>query len=516
MRAWLTASLCSLALLAAGCSLGNVSPAECTADTQCAAAFGAGSTCDKGTGYCSASSGCQSGHDCRKLQGGGACVEGACVDTAPKDAACSTAYPEGILDKKLVGKDAPLLIGSIFSLSAAHDQALTESIKLAVSEMNQNPVVGISQVGVVFCDNVAPGDVDADKHAIDYLAGTLGVPYIVGPLTSGDSLKLLAEMIEKKYPSVIISPSATSPALSFAQKKLASTDAFPLFWRTCPSDELQGLVLARDVIGKIPAIQTVTVLHINDPYGSGFADVFASAFSSDPTAVRLVPYDAAALTDPAQVTALIDAADKKGSDAVLLIALHGSVALQLITAMQGKSIASKPFFFTDGVKDADLVDPAVPTWIKTILANAQGTAPAPPTSQLLGTFTQHLAAFAPSIDLSTSFLPHAYDATYVGGFGVLWAMQGGTSTNWDGRDVATGMSKLSPPPANQTLFPLNGQNAWISAPGPLADPGYIDVAGTSGDLDFNPTKGEAPGPVEVWKIVSGAYTTVATFQPTEP
>jgi ABC-type branched-subunit amino acid transport system substrate-binding protein len=442
-------------------------------------------------------------------------VEGACVDTAPKDAACSTTYPEGILDKKLVGKDAPLLIGSIFSLGAAHDQALTESIKMAVSEMNQNPVPGVSEVGVVFCDNVAPGNVDADNHAIDYLAGTLGVPYIVGPLTSGDSLKLLTEMIDKKYPSVIISPSATSPALSTAQKKLASTDKYPLFWRTCPSDELQGVVLARDVIGKITTIKTVTVLHVNDPYGSGFADVFATAFSTDPTAVRLVPYDEKGLADPATLSALIDTADKKGSDAVLIIALHGKVALQLITAMQSKSIASKPFFFTDGVKDSDLVDPAVAPWIKTILAAAQGTAPAPPTSQLLGTFTQHLAAFAPTIDLSTSFLPHAYDATYVGGFGVLWAMQGGTSTSWDGRDVATGMTKLSPPPTGQTPLPLNGQNAWISAAGQLADPGYLDLAGTSGNLDFNPTKGEAPGPVEVWQIVSGAYSTVATYQPTE-
>jgi hypothetical protein len=94
-------------------------------------------------------------------------------------------------------------------------------------------------------------------------------------------------------------------------------------------------------------------------------------------------------------------------------------------------------------------------------------------------------------------------------------MQGGTSTSWDGRDVATGMTKLSPPPAGQTPLPLNGQNAWISAAGQLADPGFLDLAGTSGNLDFNPSKGEAPGPVEVWSIVNGAYTTVATYQPTE-
>ncbi len=53
---------------AAACSLGNVAHDDCTTDTQCAAAFGAGSRCQ--TGFCTeaTSPGCQKtgadGHAC--------------------------------------------------------------------------------------------------------------------------------------------------------------------------------------------------------------------------------------------------------------------------------------------------------------------------------------------------------------------------------------------------------------------------------------------------------------------
>ena len=70
------ALLGSLGVLAAGCSLGNLSHDDCTDDAQCGALFGLGSTCAEG--FCSDAASCNTGHECRKAAGGGACVMGAC------------------------------------------------------------------------------------------------------------------------------------------------------------------------------------------------------------------------------------------------------------------------------------------------------------------------------------------------------------------------------------------------------------------------------------------------------
>jgi hypothetical protein len=74
---------------AAACSLGNVAHEDCTTDTQCAAAFGAGSRCE--TGFCTeaTSPGCQkTGADGRACFG---CTPKVTRDfeTACTDATCA-------------------------------------------------------------------------------------------------------------------------------------------------------------------------------------------------------------------------------------------------------------------------------------------------------------------------------------------------------------------------------------------------------------------------------------------
>ena len=276
----------ALACLVLGCSLGNVKENDCTSDTECASAFGPGSACQ--AGYCTAVATCTTGHDCREHAGGGACVDGVCQATFPTDPACTQFMePPDLLKQPASGPNAPLVIGGIFSLAAPHDQALTDPIRLAVREINKNGGLNNGQqIGVVFCDNGGPGDKatgttrDAlDAHALDYLAGTLGVPYIVGPLTSADAIVLVADLLKNKYPTVLISPSATSTALTMIADKLHPTDPYGLFWRTCPDDSLQAKVLATDVIGAaVPAIGTVTIVYINDAYGVGLATGFQNDF----------------------------------------------------------------------------------------------------------------------------------------------------------------------------------------------------------------------------------------------
>ena len=510
------ASLASLALagVQGGCSLGNIKQSACTGDAECATAFGPGSACQGG--FCTAVATCTTGHDCRKNAGGGACVDGVCQATFPTDPACTKdTEPPDLLSMPASGPQAPLVIGGIFSLAAPHDQALTDPIRLAVREINMNGGLNNGQqIGVVFCDNGGPGDTatgtarDAlDAHALDYLAGTLGVPYIVGPLTSADALELVADVVKNSYPTVLISPSATSTALTMIDDRLTSTQPYGLFWRTCPDDSLQAQVLATDVIGKVvPAIDKVTIVYINDAYGVGLSTGFQNDFGLAKT--TLVQYQATTPNDPAALAELGAPGGAAAGDAVLIIAEHGSVAVQIIEAMGAAdmTVAGKPFFLTDGSMDSALYDKNLPTWVKTLLSKARGTAPASPSGQNYDLFNADLEAEFKIDGTSESFLAEAYDATYVGAYGVVYASKGGPK--YDGVDVAAGLAHL----AKGTSVNI-GSLDWTKGKDGLVTQGSIDIHGTSGPLQFDAKTGEAPGPILIWGVGAKAFTMVTVVQP---
>jgi branched-chain amino acid transport system substrate-binding protein len=493
----------TLGAIAAGCSLGNVSRTDCETNAECESAFGVGSTCSGG--FCSAPEKCETGHDCRKLIGGGACVKNACVNTIPSDACLredEPPEPPDLLSQPLTGADAPVIIGSIFALEADptkfKDKFLTQAVRLAVREINQAGLQGGQKIGVVFCDNggtkntaVGAERQQLDEHAVDFLAGTLGVPYIVGPRTSDDAIKVVNRIKKQGLPTAVISPSATGTSLSVLDDRLSPGDT-GLFWRTCPNDNLQGNVLAQNVLGALTGVSKVTVVYVHDTYGDGLSQVFQSAYGVSKTA--LVPYDETTIGSASVLAKLASDADAKNGDAVLLIAHSGSIALDIIKAMEGLPIATKPFFFTDGSKDAALADPTLPTWIQDILLAAKITAPASPSGQDYDVFRTNLDAEFGVDATSASFLANTYDATYVGAFGLFLASMNGPK--YDGRDVAKGMTMLS----KGTEVHLTGVTGWTSGTGLLAQDGTIDVEGTSGHLDFDPASGEAPGRIGIWSL----------------
>jgi ABC-type branched-subunit amino acid transport system substrate-binding protein len=481
----------------AGCSLTNVAHNGCTSNTECGTVFGAGSKCSDG--YCSEAPTCTTGHDCRKALGGGACVAGHCVTTFPTDLACTLVEPKDLLSQPMTGAGAPLVIGSIFSLDAMHDHALTQAILMGVREINDNGGINNGQkLGVVFCDNGGTKDLTMgtartalSDHALDYLAGTLGVPLILGPLTSGDSVDLVTQLVKKAYPTVILSPSATSTELTDLPDRLHTGDPYGLFWRTCPSDEHQGEVLANDVVSKNAAIKSVTVVYIRDAYGEGLATVFQNTFGVQKT--HLVPYDTATPGDAAAVKTLATTADAFSADATMVISHHGSITIQVLEAMQGLSLATKPFFFTDGSMDTALLDSTLPVAVQSMLTGAQGTAPASLSGQNYTLFATNLLSEFQVDATSVSFLAQAYDAAYVGAYGLVYASKKGT--DYDGLTVAEGLSKLSA----GTSIDL-GSIKWQAGKSALLTDGQIDIEGTSGHLQFDAAKGEAPGAILIWGI----------------
>lgn len=507
-----------IAALPAGCSLGNVSHDACSTDVECATAFGVGSACHDG--YCSDAGKCQTGHDCRKSFGGGACVGGECKLFVPKDDACDIVEPSDLFTRPLAGDGATLVIGAVFAKDDIKNQLTADSVRVAVREIAKNTGVASGQpIGVVVCDNGGPQNMASgddrtkrDEHALDYLAGTLGVPFLVGPRTSSDALAIVAHLVDKKYPTVVISPSATTPALTGVPSRLDMNDPQPLFWRTCPSDALQGQVLATDLVGKDPAIASAAVVYTNDAYGQGLSQVFQKTFGNDKT--TLVPFDASKLGDGASPDQVAAAVKKANPDAVVVVAVAAQDTVLILKALDKASLSGKKYFFTDGSKDAtQLLDPMLSVGVKAMVFKAKGTAPATARDDAtLKQFAASLDAEFPGTDPTQySFLTHAYDATYLGAFGTVYAASKAKGPKYDGRDVAAGMAHLE---AGMKIDV--GPVAWPGAKQTLTSADQIDLVGISGDLDLDPKLGEGPSPIEVWVVSPDgkSFVTQSIYNPT--
>ena len=139
----------------------------------------------------------------------------------------------------------------------------------------------------------------------------------------------------------------------------------------------------------------------------------------------------------------------------------------------------------------------------------QGTAPASPSGQNYNVFNASLMSAFGIGGTSSSFLAQAYDATYVGAYGVVYASKGGSK--YDGIDVANGMAHLE----GGAAIPL-GALQWTTGKTDLVTAGQIAISGTSGPLQFDPKTGEAPGPILVWGISAAqAFTMTTVVQPPE-
>lgn len=111
-------------------------------------------------------------------------------------------------------------------------------------------------------------DAAAASAAAERLITAEGVTAIMGADCSGVTGAIL-QNVARANGVVMISPSATSPALSDAEDD-------GLFFRTAPSDARQGAVLAE--VLKEKGVSSAALTYTNNDYGKGLADSIQSAF----------------------------------------------------------------------------------------------------------------------------------------------------------------------------------------------------------------------------------------------
>jgi branched-chain amino acid transport system substrate-binding protein len=245
-------------------------------------------------------------------------------------------------------------------------------------------------------------DASAAVAVAERLITSDGVDGIMGAMCSGATTAMLTNVAVPNG-MVMISPSATSPALSTVEDN-------GLFFRTAPSDAAQGVVMANVILER--GIDTVAVTYTNNDYGLGLANSFQAAFTAAGGTVTLV---AAHEDERADYSAEVGALAAAGGDALVVAGYVDSGGSGIIRAALDTG-AFDTFVFPDGMVGQALVE--------NFGAEINGSFGQHPGTDSDGAEIYHQMATAAGFDGTSAFSKEAYDAAAL----IMLAMQAAGST----------------------------------------------------------------------------------------
>ncbi|MDY7104441.1 MAG: ABC transporter substrate-binding protein [Actinomycetota bacterium] len=256
--------------------------------------------------------------------------------------------------------DGVLTIGSI--LPETGDLAFLgppEFAGAALAEQDINEAGGVLGNDIVFL----PGDsgdttTDIANQTVDRLLAE-GADVIVGAASSAVSMTVIDKITGAGV--IQFSPANTSPDFTDYEDN-------GLYFRTAPSDRLQGKVLADLAIEE--GATTAAVIYRQESYGTGLANFFQEFYTE---AGGTIPDDAfiAYPVDTENFDAEVDAVVAADPDAIIVIGFDESA--QILTTMNERGVgpADKAVYGVDGNIGgigAELSDPS-------IIAGMRGTEP---------------------------------------------------------------------------------------------------------------------------------------------
>ncbi|MDX9695894.1 MAG: ABC transporter substrate-binding protein [Bacteroidales bacterium] len=167
----------------------------------------------------------------------------------------------------------PIKIGVVGDLTTGREvvENVFFGVKLAAEEINNSGGLTINNVEreiQLIYKNSAGTSEDGIK-IIDELIDE-NVEIIIGPTSSEVAIAMAAKCIEKNI--LMITYSASVPTIS----TLADKD---LIWRTCPSDEFSGMMMARFAADSLQKTRAA-ILYRDDTFGNGMKTVIQSKFHS--------------------------------------------------------------------------------------------------------------------------------------------------------------------------------------------------------------------------------------------
>lgn len=352
--------------------------------------------------------------------------------------------------------DTPLKIGSLLpttgSLAFLGPPEIA-GVDLGIKEVNDAGGVLGKPVEVIHRDS---GDTRTDiaTQSTSALLGQ-GVSAIIGAASSGVSKTVINQITGAGV--IMFSPANTSPDFT-------TWDDKGLYWRTAPSDVLQGKVLGNYMA--TCGAQTVGMIVLNDAYGTGLASNVKSAFEA---AGGVVVAEELFNEGDSQFSSQVDKVIAAQPDAIALITFDQ--AKSIVPLMTGKGVKPTQMFLVDG-NTSDYSKDFEPGTLK----GAQGTIP--------GTFAKEdfknkLLAIDPALK-DYSYAGESYDAVNL----IALAAEAAQSTN--GVDIAAQLKAVSEGGEKCNDFP--------SCVTLLREGKDIDYDGQSGPVTFS----DAGDPTEAY------------------
>jgi len=316
-------------------------------------------------------------------------------------------------------------------------------------------------------------DAAAATAAAERLITSEGVVGIIGATCSGATTAVLNNVVRANG-IVMISPSATSPALSAIEDD-------GLFFRTSPSDARQGEIIAKILSGK--GVKSAALTYTNNDYGKGLADAIQASFEGMGGKITAV---AAHEDGKADYSAEVATLASAGGDILIVAGYLDQGGKGMIQAALDTGAFDK-FMLPDGMVGESLTD--------NFGADIDGSIGTNPGSDSPGASKLADMSKDKGFKGDDPYVPEAYDASAV----LLLAMQSAGST--DSAKYKDHVTKVANAPGEK-IFPGELAKALKI----LAEGGDIDYVGGSDVELIGP--GEAAGNFRESVVKGGKFTTV--------
>lgn len=402
--------------------------------------------------------------------------EDASSDTASDDESSSTA------DAPVAGGEGDFVFGYLFPETgtlAYLGPPQIQALSMAIEDINAAGGVLGSEVPAAIGGDEGDQATVVQASADRILAQNPTA--IIGAAGSGRSL----DVIDRITGADVLQCSGSNTAPTFTDY-----DDNGFYFRTAPSDALQGPVLANTIVND--GWSNVAIVARADDYGRGLADATANALENAGATVALnETYD----PNAQQFDSVIQSVVSANPDAVVIVGFEESVQIIQGLIEQGITPADYGFYGADGMRNPDLgslVDSSNPA----ILAGMKGTAPA---SGANDGFLDKLAAYAPDLGGNSQFAPQVYDCAVT----IALAAEAAQST-----DTTAIRDKVNDVTKDGTAC-----TSYEECKGLLENGEDIDYNGASGPLDFTDAGEPGRAQIEVYGFNdSGEFETLDTVE----
>jgi neutral amino acid transport system substrate-binding protein len=348
---------------------------------------------------------------------------------------------------------------------------MADAMMLAVKVANENGGVLGSQLDLLV-EDTQTSEIPA-VDAANKLVKVDRVPAIIGTTGSGPSSAILSITTG----SDVLQISSSNTGVEFTN--YPDND---FYFRTCPSDALQGKAMARLALDR--GYNTASTLVLNNPYGIGFEEVFTEAFENDGgEVIESVRYDPAQTIFDSEVQR---AAEKK-PDFVMLVAYPQTGSVILRTAYEkGFFGGDTEWLLSEGLCDENLAELVGKDESgRYIVAGITGTTPDP--REAGPAYEEFKCKYAENCGKDPSiYCSNSYDAAALV---ILATEQAGEAS---GKAIRDNLRSVANPPGVE----VTGIGEALDL---IRQGKEINYQGASGEITFD-DKGDVSGMYATWSI----------------